>query len=99
MDAPELARRFFTAAETDAIRGLVGVERSETFFRFWTLKEAALKSIGEGLPFGLNAFEFELKPVPRVVQAPSACGGPARFDASLIEGTDGCAALVIRGMD
>ena len=98
-EAPELARRFFTAAEADAIQGLVGVERSETFFRFWTLKEAALKSIGEGLPFGLDAFEFELKPVPCVVQAPVECGGPARFDASLIEGTDGCVALVIRGMD
>ena len=98
-EAPKLARRFFTAAEADAIRGLVGVERSETFFRFWTLKEAALKSIGEGLPFGLDAFEFELKPVPRVVQAPAECGGPARFDASLIEGTDGCVALVIREME
>jgi len=96
VDAPELARRFFSAAEADAIRGLVGVERSETFFRFWTLKEAALKSIGEGLPFGLDAFEFELKPVPRIVQAPVEFGGPARFGPSFIEGTDACGALVVR---
>lgn len=97
-EAPELARRFFTAAEADAIQGLVGVERSETFFRFWTLKEAALKSIGEGLPYGLDAFEFELIPVPRVVRAPVACGGPASFDSSFIEGTKGCAALVTRSL-
>ncbi len=33
-----------------------------TFYQFWSLKEAALKSIGEGLPFGLYAFEFEVDP-------------------------------------
>ena len=93
--------RFFSAGEADAIRGLVGVERSETFFRFWTLKEAALKSIGEGLPFGLDAFEFELEPNlhdvhVRVVHAPPEHGGRERFHAHVIEGIDGCAALVTR---
>ena len=99
LDAARLARRFFSAAEADVVEGAEGAERLRKFYRYWCLKEAALKSVGEGLPFGLDAFEFELKPVPSVVQAPVECGGPARFDASLIEGTDGSAALVIRGMD
>jgi len=96
LDAIQLARRFFSAAEADAIRELVGVERTETFFRLWTLKEAALKSIGEGLPYGLDAFEFEWKSDLRIVRAPAAQGGPTRFTASVIDGTNGCAALVIQ---
>jgi 4'-phosphopantetheinyl transferase len=96
LEAAELARRFFSGAEANAVEGVQGPERLRTFYRFWSLKEAALKSIGEGLPFGLDAFEFELNPNPRVVRAPPDHGGPERFDAHLIEGTDSCAALVIR---
>ena len=72
--------------------------RLRTFFQLWTLKEAALKSIGEGLPFGLDAFQFELAPNLRVVHAPRDYGGPERFNAHVIEGTDSCAALVIRSV-
>ncbi len=55
-----------------------------------------MKSIGEGLPFGLNAFEFKLDPNLRVVHVHPDHGGPERFNAHLIDGTDSCAALVIR---
>jgi len=98
LEAADLARRFFSGAEANAVEGVQGLERLRTFFQLWSLKEAALKSIGEGLPFGLDAFEFELDPIPRVVHAPPDHGGPQRFDAHLIEGTDGCAALVIRSL-
>ena len=52
----------------------------------------------EGLPFGVDAFEFELGLAPRLVRAPGEHGGPERFEASLLEGTDGCAALVMRSL-
>jgi len=98
LEAADLARRFFSEAEANAVEGVQGPERLGIFFQLWSLKEAALKSIGEGLPFGLDAFQFELDPIPRVVHAPPDHGGPERFDAHLIEGTDGCAALVIRSL-
>ena len=99
LEALELAHRFFSGAEANAVEGMGGLERLRTFFRFWSLKEAALKSIGEGLPFGLDAFEFELGPDLRVIHAPPDHGGPEQFDAHVIEGTDSsCAALVIRSL-
>jgi 4'-phosphopantetheinyl transferase len=98
LEAVELAHRFFSEAEANAVEGAGGLERMRTFFQFWSLKEAALKSIGEGLPFGLDAFEFELEPNPHVVHAPLDHGGPVQFDAYAIEGTGGCAALIIRDL-
>ncbi len=96
LEAAELAHMFFSGAEAIAVEGAGGLERLRTFFQFWSLKEAALKSIGEGLPFGLDAFEFELDPNPRVVHAPPEHGGPEQFNAHMIEGTVSCTALVIR---
>ena len=99
LEALELARRFFSGAEASAVEGAGGLERLRTFFKFWCLKEAALKSIGEGLPFGLDAFEFELDPNLRVAHAPRDQGGPEQFDAHVIEGIDSCcAALVTRSL-
>jgi 4'-phosphopantetheinyl transferase len=98
LEAVEIASRFFSEAEATAVEQAGGVERQWTFFQLWCLKEAALKSIGEGLPFGLDAFEFELDPNPRVVHAPTDYGAPEQFDAHLIEGTGSCAALVTRSL-
>lgn len=96
LEARQLARQFFSVAEAEAVEEIGGLQRLRNFYRFWSLKEAALKSIGEGLPYGLEAFEFELDPRLRVVQAPLDHGGPERFIAHAIEGTGSCAALVIR---
>jgi phosphopantetheinyl transferase len=94
--ATELARAFFSVAEARAVEGHGGLANLQSFTQLWSLKEAALKSIGEGLPYGLKAFEFELNPSPRVVHAPSDRGGPGQFSAHVIDGTDNCAAMVIR---
>jgi phosphopantetheinyl transferase len=96
--AVELAQKFFSAAEARVVAGHVGPASLQAFTRFWTLKEAALKSIGQGLPFGLDAFEFELDPDPRVVHTPPGYGGPERYSAHMIEGTESCAAVVIRSL-
>lgn len=96
LEITELAREFFSGAEADAIERARGLERQRNFFQLWSLKEAALKSIGEGLPFGLDAFEFALEPDLRVVHAPLDHGGAELFDACVMAGTDSCATLVIR---
>ena len=96
IEAAELADRFFSNTEARAIRGAEGRTRLRMFYRLWNLKEASLKSIGEGLPFGLDAFEFELASSPQVVHAPSQHGGATRFQAYEIDLANCCGALVIR---
>lgn len=96
LEAVDLAHRFFSETEAHAVKVTDEEERLHTFFKFWCIKEAALKSIGEGLPFGLDAFEFELDPYLRVIDAPADHGGPLLFNAQMIEGTGCCAAAVIR---
>jgi phosphopantetheinyl transferase len=98
LEAAELAQQFFTEAEAKVVKEETGLARLRTFCQLWSLKEAALKSIGEGLPFGLYAFEFELAPNLRVVHGPRDYGGLERFNAHVIEGTDSCAAVVTRSV-
>jgi 4'-phosphopantetheinyl transferase len=98
LQAAELAQRFYSEAEARAVHRAGNLARLRTFYRFWSLKEAALKSVGEGLPFGLDAFQFELSPSLRVVHAPADHGGPENFDAHLIGDADRSAALVIRSL-
>ena len=96
--ATEIARQFFSLAEVRAVEEADDLASLQCFFKFWSLKEAALKSIGEGLPFGLDAFEFELQPSLRVVRVPPAYCGPEKFKAHEINGLKSCTAMIIRNL-
>jgi 4'-phosphopantetheinyl transferase len=99
LEAADLAQQYFSTAESNVVEGAGGLKSLRTFFLFWSLKEAALKSIGEGLPFGLDAFEFELAPNLRIVHAPLDHGRPELFNAHVIKGIDSCcAALATRSL-
>lgn len=56
IDALELARFFFTRAETDALRARRNDTRSAWFYRIWTAKEATLKAAGLGITEHLASF-------------------------------------------
>lgn len=94
----ELAREYFTNAEAEAIERADGRGKTGTFLKLWCLKEAALKSVGEGLPAGLAAFEFQLSPDLRVINSPREYGGPSQFVPHLLEGTNFQAAMVLRSV-
>lgn len=61
--SPEIAERFFSAAEIKLLRAAPAERRMRTFFRLWTLKETLIKTTGEGLQRALDSFSFELDPV------------------------------------
>ena len=49
IEALEIARRFFSQAEIDAVQSASGAERQRVFFSCWTRKESVLKACGAGL--------------------------------------------------
>lgn len=77
--ALELARRFFCAAEADALAALPAEAREAAFVRLWCVKEAVLKAHGHGLSFGLHRLEFTLDDAPRLLACDPALGAPARW--------------------
>ncbi len=64
----EIAARFFSPAETEAISMLPYEERLNAFYRCWTRKEAFLKATGAGLSYGLNQFEVSLGKHTRLIR-------------------------------
>jgi 4'-phosphopantetheinyl transferase len=60
IEIEDLARRFFSGNEADALSALPEALRLPGFLRLWTCKEALLKAIGAGLSFGLERVSFAL---------------------------------------
>lgn len=99
LEITALAQHFFSKDEASIIERICKPDRLQCFLEFWCLKEAALKSIGEGLPFGMDVFQFEMEPVPRIIQTPAEYGRPESFSAHIVEKSNICAALVLRYLD
>ena len=59
-DALQLAKRFFSYREYEAIARLSPPEQQRAFFKAWTAKEAYLKAKGSGLSGGLEKVEISL---------------------------------------
>jgi 4'-phosphopantetheinyl transferase len=59
-DALDIARRFFSPAEADALAALPAQERMQSFYALWTLKECFVKALGRGLSIELDRFAFRL---------------------------------------
>ena len=56
----EIATRFFSDSERQALMSLPQAEQRQAFFRCWTRKEAFLKARGHGLSFPLERFDVSI---------------------------------------
>ena len=52
--AMQIAQRFFSPEEVDALSRLPESAREQAFLCIWTAKEAVVKALGRGLAFGLD---------------------------------------------
>jgi 4'-phosphopantetheinyl transferase len=62
-DRDDLARRFFTVKEQNEIESQTAEERTQSFFRCWTRKEAFVKALGMGLHYPLDWLDVPVGPL------------------------------------
>ena len=92
LDAHDLARRFFSRREADALDALGEDRRATAFLRLWTCKEAVLKALGAGISFGLDRIAFDLDAAGQpaaLVEADPEAGEAAGWRVVLLEPTEG----------
>lgn len=58
--AMDLARRFFSPAEIEALTAMPTQEHEAAFLAAWTRKEAYIKALGGGLGVGLDSFTVSI---------------------------------------
>jgi 4'-phosphopantetheinyl transferase len=92
----EIAERFFSAREREALRSLPAELRAEAFFAGWTRKEAYLKAHGGGLSVPLDSFDVSLGPgEPALLLAiRDAPGEAGRWSLAALDPEPGYAAAV-----
>jgi 4'-phosphopantetheinyl transferase len=80
-DLEQIAERFFSASERDALRQLPAHQKPEGFFNCWTRKEAYLKAVGQGLAARLDSFDVTLMPgePPRMLTLEGDAARAARW--------------------
>lgn len=80
-DCEQIAERFFSESEREALRGIPKPSKEEAFFNCWTRKEAYLKAVGEGLAAPLDSFAVTLAPgePPRMLALQGVAGRAARW--------------------
>lgn len=81
----EVADRFFSPFEVDALHALPEGSQRARFFEYWTLKESYIKARGMGLAIPLDHFSFHLDDGPSIGIAfdPRLDDDPADWQFSL----------------
>ena len=101
-EARQIAERWFTPAERAALATVWSNRHDEAFMRLWTLKEAFVKALGDGIADGLERMEVAMSPgcVPVLCALDGDSTAAAHWSLRVLPSTAGeCASLVLEGRD
>lgn len=99
-EADQIAEDYFTARETAALRDLSAHDKAKAFLRYWVLREAYGKALGDGLSLALDQCLVSLSPEQptKLPQAPGdRCEAPRWRLAELLPGPGYVAAIAVEG--
>ncbi len=101
LDQPEqIAERYFSLAEREALRNLPAAQKRQGFFNAWTRKEAYIKARGQGLYLALDQFDVSLDPAlpAQLLATRDDAAQASRWQMRELDPGDGyAAALVVEG--
>ncbi len=100
LDIRQMAGRFFSKRETEALFALDRALWPQAFFNCWTRKEAFIKAVGGGLTIPLHQFDVTLAPgeAARLLDVRGGLGSPDAWILRDLEMPAGYAAAVaVRG--
>lgn len=101
LDQPEqIAERYFSLAEREALRNLPAAQKRQGFFNAWTRKEAYIKARGKGLYLALDEFDVSLDPAQpaQLLATRDDPAQAARWQMRELDPGDGyVAALIVEG--
>lgn len=93
---PALSKRFFSAAEYEALKDYDDDKCLSAFFSCWTRKEAFVKAVGDGIAFGLKEFDVNVDPdsAAKLLRTYSNAGAVKDWSLYSIDVTEGFVATL-----
>jgi 4'-phosphopantetheinyl transferase len=95
----EIAERFFSKDEVEALKATPIAQRTKAFFNCWSRKESYIKAIGMGVSYPLDRFTVSLAPdaAPELLKVNADATEAARWKMYELDVAEGYAAALIVG--
>ena len=91
----EVAERFFSKDEVEALKATPVDRRTEAFFNCWSRKESYIKAIGMGVSYPLDGFTVSLGVAPALLKVDADATEAARWNIYGLDVAEGYAAALI----
>jgi 4'-phosphopantetheinyl transferase len=93
----EVAERFFSKDEFEALKAAPVDRRTEAFFNCWSRKESYIKAIGMGVSYPLDGFTVSLAPdvAPALLKVDADATEAARWKMNWLDAGEGYTAALI----
>jgi 4'-phosphopantetheinyl transferase len=93
----EVAERFFSKDEFEALKRIQIIQRTKAFFNCWSRKESYIKAIGMGVSYPLEGFTVSLAPngTPALLKVDADATEAARWKMYELDVAEGYAAALI----